>query len=282
LAGSVCQALPAAAAEPSGAPVEPKRVRVLDEYLGVHAATAFLEPYEGAVVGTLSLGGAVALAVGDLGESPRGRWPAVASLGVAGAGAFATYLLPVDYRPRLNLTAALVGLPTAFMFMVALSDNASPATRVTVFGAMGGMLGMAGLGVLDIGLQRPVSATTFGRDQVELRRAGQAVTPAMAARFEEHMRLAGRRPIPGWLYGLSLAAGGVVAFSPVFSSETSHPDKKLAMGFGIGMFVAGAYTSTLALISTDGYTQYSTALRRLELVPIGPAGSPGVSLAGAF
>lgn len=150
---------------------------------------------------------------------------------------------------------------------------------------MGGVLGMAGLGALDIAFQRPVSATTFARDRVELRRGGQAVTPAMAARFEEHMGLAGRRPrrpIPGWLYGLSLAAGGVVAFTPVFSSETSQPDRKLAIGFGVAMFGGGVYTPTLALLGTDGYTQYSTALRRLDLLPIGPAGSAGLSLAGAF
>jgi hypothetical protein len=124
------------------------------------------------------------------------------------------------------------------------------------------------------------------RHLIRLRRLeSEGTTPsAQEQRQIEHDFSLLARPVPRWLYATTLLAGGLVMASPALLKSTSDHDQAVALlSSGLPVVMGTSALLTLALGSDFGsYEGYVAALRKVRLVPFGPAGSAGLTLSTRF
>jgi hypothetical protein len=258
------------------------RRALLRDYLEPHRGRASVARYAPAVFGAATLGLGIGIGVGGIGEdsSGRSRWILAGAYGATSAVSFASYALPADYRMS-GLDAALglllVGTGAGFF----ASSRSTDTIRFSTAAIMGTGLVYEGLVISDAALSRPISSATLAGHLERLER-GDAISDAELARMERDFART-VRPIPRWAFPLTLAVGGLVAASPVFFSDTSDDDKAVSAVFGV-MLLTPAMASIVPLVVSDrnSYTAYQRALRNLRITPLGPAGSTGVTVSGAF
>ena len=258
------------------------RALLLRQHLPHAAGAAGGDRYLGAILGTVYVGLGVGVAAADFNEDPSGRqrW---ATIGIAGGLAlvsFSSYVVPDHLRrPVLESLGGLTlaGFGASFLF----NAHNTAATRFT-FGSMiatGAVL--QGLVILDAALQEPWNARKL-ETWLQRLESGESLSDAEFRRVEHDFALT-VRPVPRWVFPLVMMGGGVAAAAPALASGTSHDDRQLALLFSSLMFVAAASSLAPALSgSQSGYRAYLRALKGMQLAPIGPVGSAGLTLRANF
>jgi hypothetical protein len=194
---------------------------------------------------------------------------------------FAAYAVHEDYRlATVDGALALLIVGTGAGFYA--SSNASSTVRFSSAAILGTGLVYGGLVIADASMQRPISAASLARHHERLERRGDQVGDAELAAMERDFART-VRPIPRWVFPLTLAVGGITAAAPVFSNDTSSDDRTLALVLG-NLLITPAVASILPLVTSDrtGYRSYEQALRNLQLTPVGPASSLGMTVSGRF
>jgi hypothetical protein len=153
---------------------------------------------------------------------------------------------------------------------------------VTAFAFAGDFIAFGGIGLLDAALSRPVSLRTLSDDAQKLDAWGGTLGDRELGRMERDLRRLQESPIPRWSYGATHLLAGVVAVSPAFVSSTSQDDRELAYLAGGVLAMQSALAFTFAATAPKRYDDYLRALSSVQLAPVGPDGSLGVSLSGRF
>jgi hypothetical protein len=277
-AGCLLSTQAARAAEPD----ESARAQTLAPYLRPSPVLAAVEPYWGAVLGTSCAAGTVAATVDEMRDAHGAKPYVIGMLGACTAVSVASYALPSDYQNRV-VAATFLGTAGALVIpLVHFSDYVTPANRVTSFAYGGAYMAFGGMLLLDAALSRPVSLRTLSADADRLDAWGASLGQRELGRMERHLQRFHEGPLPRWSYGAMLLTAAVVAASPGFVDSTSRSDRKFAYIGGGLLALQGGLALTTALTAPRQYDEYRHALGKVNLAPVGPEGSLGLSLSGSF
>jgi hypothetical protein len=253
---------------------------MLARYIAPELALDGLEPYWGIASATLCAAGATTAALDDR-EHYDSRPYLLGVLGTCSVLSLASYAMPRDYRSDVVALAFFGGLGGTLLVGMNASAH-STASQVTLSAFGGSFIAYGGLRMLDAALLRPVAGSTLAGHARRLATGEDSLSPVELARMEQDFRRAHERPIPRWAFGASQMLAGVVAMSPAWVDSTSARDRFAAYAFGALLVGQDALGFTVAVTSPNRYSRYVEALRALELSPLGPEGSLGLSLSGQF
>lgn len=283
LVTSQAAAEPRAESPPGGIPERELRRALLIENLKRDAGRAPLERWGPAVMGTLFVGLGIGAAIGEMDEDRSGelRGVAIGTSGALVALNFSSYLVAEDYRGPVfgggNL--ALMGLGGGAFFW--LNPYSTTATRITFTSLMGSAVLSGALAGLDAALERPVSAMRLERHLDRLQRPGENLSPSELRAIELDLSRM-QRPIPRFVYPLTMVTGGLVGATPALSKRTSPSDRELAASFSALWILSGTVGLVTVALTDPSYQKYTEALRSVRLAPIGPESSTGLSAAWRF
>jgi hypothetical protein len=172
----------------------------------------------GLILGTTATG--LVVAAGDGGAPFTATL--IAGFGSLDAVALASAFLPRDDRSRI-LQSTILATPAVLQLGLAVSDDPW-APRLTNMSLAAGY----GLSALLSTIDNFGASTRYSTLQADYRRLQSGpVSNAELASIHRHV-LGMRGPIPAWLRGLPLLAGGLVACSPALDEQYSADERRWA------------------------------------------------------
>lgn len=258
---------------------ESARRSILAEHLESGGGSPFLAQWGPGIVGTLYLGGAVAIAASAEGNrhADRERVWFGSAVGLS-AVSFGGYLLPGRYRSAA-VVADIGLLGAASGLGLALLPRATPRFQVMMLSMGGASLAYTTLSVVDAALKPPPDPVLLDRYRHQLE-SSEAISPTELAAIEREFALT-RRPVPR-ITGSFVALAGTAGILTAAFWPGGTKDEAL---LGVGL-AAPTVVPLVISFSTSGrpwaFDAYNDSLRNVRLAPIGPEGSAGLSLSGRF
>jgi hypothetical protein len=257
------------------------RSDLLKKYLAREGSAAVLETYGGLGVSVLAAGGIAAVIVNKVGTYEPSQpffWSEIASIGGMGLLGASTYLVPDEARMPI-LTAMGAGLlPAAYALYFYQQYAMTPTQKFSAGAIVGTGLAAASLILIDLAFGPRVS---HKRLSAHLDRLKSGATPEEIRTIERDFAKT-ERPVPSWVLPGILAVGALTAASPAVFAKTVE-DKQYALLMGSLLFTPGVVGLAFSLFANrQGYEGYRSALEKLQLAPVGPRGTAGVTLSVSF
>lgn len=227
------------------------------------------------VLGTLDVAlstAGIAVASSQWHKEPRFAATWTIGFGLVDGAAAASLFMSRDTRSRV-LESIIYAQPVVVGLGFTLASDSHPMARLTAASATAGYFGAALLSSINA-YATPTQYSTLRRDQALLEASTQTLSQSHRRTIHQHV-LGARGPIPKWLTGLPLLAGGAVALSPAFNGKYDSNERTAAA------LVGGAAMLTGILAVLNGPVEAYEA--DLETLQISIASVPGgIGVQGAF